>query len=415
MATTAPPLDPAELFGPAPAGAKGAIMKLAMAAMPYGFRLARRFKPFMSLGGAVVPTRYDDVREVFETDTSFGVPYKPELDVIMGGQPFFLGMGDTEQYRADTGAMRKVVRIDDVKARIAPAVEAQAEQIVRDSGGRVEVVDQLTRRVTFDRLGEYFGVTDPPGGDLRIWGTQLFRFQFAESGNPELRKIVNDIAPRLRDHIQSLIEARRAAGTGPDDVLGRCIQMQAKGELGFTDDQIRTALMGFVVGGPPQPPMVVPQALEQLLRRPDQLANAQAAARADDDEALSRYFFEALRFDPIAPRMERIALKDSVIAAGTPREQHVKAGTKVWATMGSAMRDGRRLPDAERFEPNRLPYEYMHFGHGLHTCFGIHINKGTLHLMVKPLLKRNLRRARGKAGHLQKQGPFAVSLWVEYD
>jgi hypothetical protein len=33
-----------------------------------------------------------------------------KLDVIMGGQPFFLGMADTEQYRHDTDAMRKVVR-----------------------------------------------------------------------------------------------------------------------------------------------------------------------------------------------------------------------------------------------------------------------------------------------------------------
>jgi hypothetical protein len=42
--------------------------------------------------------------------------------------------------------------------------------------------------------------------------------------------------------------------------------------------------MGFIVGGPPQPPMVVPQAMEQLLQRPKVLAEAQAAARADDDD-----------------------------------------------------------------------------------------------------------------------------------
>jgi hypothetical protein len=52
--------------------------------------------------------------EVFATDTAFGVPYKPKLDLIMGGEPFFLGMGDTPQYRADTAAMRKVMRPDDL-------------------------------------------------------------------------------------------------------------------------------------------------------------------------------------------------------------------------------------------------------------------------------------------------------------
>jgi cytochrome P450 len=367
------------------------------------------------MGNTVVTSRYDDVREVFATDTAFGVPYATNLDVIMGGQPFFLGMSDTPLYRHDTAAMRKVMRIDDVAARIAPAVEAMAERIVDEANGRVEVVDQLVRTVTFSVLADYFGVTDPPGGDLRIWCTRLFRFQFL-GGDAELRAQVDSIAPALRDHIQSLIEARRAAGTGPDDVLGRCVEMQAKGEPGFTDDQIRTNLMGMVVGGPPQPPMVVPQAMEQLLRRPKILAEAQAAARADDDQALFGYVFEAMRFDPLAPALPRVALKDFTLAAGTPRATLIPKGASVMAAMSSAMRDERRLPDPERFDPNRLPYEYMHFGYGLHICFGRHINWGTLHLMLKPLLKRRrLRRAPGRSGRLSKQGPFAVSLSLDYD
>ena len=59
--------------------------------------------------------------------------------------------------------------------------------------------------------------------------------------------------------------------------------------------------MGFIVGGPPQPPMVVPQAMEQLLRRPDALKGAQQAARDNDDKLLAGYVFEAMRFDPLAP------------------------------------------------------------------------------------------------------------------
>ena len=46
---------------------------------------------------------------------------------------------------------------------------------------------------------------------------------------------------------------------------------------------------------------------------------------------------------------------------------------------------------------------------------GIHINNATLHLMLKPLLKRdNLRRAPGAAGKLSKNGAFAESLTVEF-
>jgi cytochrome P450 len=174
--------------------------------------------------------------------------------------------------------------------------------------------------------------------------------------------------------------------------------------------------MGFIVGGPPQPPMVVPQAMEQLLRRPDALKGAQAAARAGDDELLAGYVREAMRFDPLAPGLPRIALEDWTIASGTKRQTRVPAGSTVIAAFASGMRDGRRVPDPERFDPRRLPHEYIHFGYGLHQCFGIHINNATLHLMLKPLLKRqNLRRAPGAAGKLRKSGAFAESLTVEFD
>jgi cytochrome P450 len=406
-----------EILRPGPGGFKEAFMAWAMERLPLVFRVARAVWPIPHLGNTVIATRYDHVREVFLNDDAFGVPYRAKLDVIMGGQPFFLGMGDTPEYRADTAAMRKVIRADDIPARLVPAVEDAAEKIVASAGGRLEVVDALVRRVTFDVLGAYFGIPDPPNGDMRVWATRLFEFQFADPGEDRsLRAEVDEIAPALRGHIQTQIEQRRAQGTRKDDVLGRCLEMQANGEPGFLDDQIRTALMGFIVGGPPQPPMVVPQALEQLLRRPDALAGAQAAVRSRDDELLAGYVFEAMRFDPLAPALPRIALMDCAIAEGTARARKVPKGATVLAAFSSAMMDERRVPEPRSFNPRRLPHEYMHFGYGLHTCFGIHINKALLPLMLKPLLKRpRLRRAPGGLGQLRKRGPFAEQLYVDYN
>jgi cytochrome P450 len=86
------------------------------------------------------------------------------------------------------------------------------------------------------------------------------------------------------------------------------------------------------------------------------------------------------------------------------------------AALASAMMDERRVPEPRRFDASRKPPEFMHFGSGHHTCFGIHINKAILPGMLKPLLKRpNLRRAPGKAGHLSKCGPFSEALTVLYD
>jgi cytochrome P450 len=123
-----------------------------------------------------------------------------------------------------------------------------------------------------------------------------------------------------------------------------------------------------------------------------------------------------MRFDPLAPGLPRIALKDWTLARGTPRQRLIPAGSTILAAFASAMRDDRRLPDPERFDPHRLPHEYIHFGHGLHQCFGEHINRATLHRMLKPLLRRNnVRRAPGAEGKLSKQGAFAERLVVAFD
>src|SRR4029079_368169 len=100
---------------------------------------------------------------------------------------------------------------------------------------------------------------------LRVWATRLFEFQFVDAGNdPALRAEVDDKAPKLRDHIQSLMDERRASKQVVDDVLGRCLEMEKQGTPGFSNDQIRSSLMGFIVGGPARAPMVGARAREQL-------------------------------------------------------------------------------------------------------------------------------------------------------
>jgi cytochrome P450 len=386
-----------------------------IAAAPTMMGLAQRYWPIPKLGGKAAVTRYDDVLEVFATDTAFGAPYEENLAVITDGQPFFLGMEDTDQYRAQLQAMRDVVLAQDLP-RLGEEAERRAEAIVAASNGRVEVVS-LVRKVTFDLIGGYFGVPEPPRGSLAVWGSRLFEYQF--TGSPketDWTKEMAELALAFRNHVDAVIAARKAAGQGPDDVLQRCLAAQAAGKPGYSDVEIRTALVCMVVGGPPQPPMVVPQAMEQLLRRPRWLRTAGEAARAGEDARLHDIVFEAMRFDPLAPALPRTALADHWVARGTDRATLIPKGTNVMTAFASAMMDPRRIPDSERFDPDRLPHEYCHFGHGLHQCFGRMINHATLHRMLKPLLARpHIRRARGGDGRLRKNGAFSERLVVQFD
>ena len=416
------PLPPVrtDILRPAKTGLAAWAVGWGLAHVAFVFAVLRRLRPILRFRGTALVTRYDDVREVLLADADFPVPYKARLDVIMGDEPFFLGMGDTPAYRRDVGAMRSVVRLEDLPRRLCQATAARADALVTASGGRIEVVDQLARNVTFDVLCPYFGITDTPEGALRVWATRLFEYQFADDGSKALHDDVAVMAPALRGHVQGLIDRRRAdlqaaGGMVPDDILGRCLAKQAEGAPGFSDSQIRCALIGFLVGGLPQPPMVVPQALEQLLCRPAALAGAQAAANAGDDALLAGYVFEALRFDPLAPALTRQTARDHVVAEGTPRATTIPAGTTMLVSFASAMMDPRRVRDPRLFNPRRPPTDTMHFGYGLHTCFGIHINQALLPLVLKALLCRpGLRREPGPDGRLRKRGPFADRLVVRF-
>lgn len=364
-----------------------------------------------------VVTRHDDVREVLGRDAAFGVPYLDNLNVITGGEPFLLGLADSPQYRTQLAALRRVFLPSDLPG-LATAVRARAKAIVDSAGGRIDVVDQLVRRVTFDVFAEYLGLTPPPDGSLDLWATRLFEFQFlASPDDAAFRKEAQDLAARFRAHIdQDIARARRANGPAPDDVLHRCLALHTAGVPGYSDTETRTALLCMIVGGPPQPPMVVPQAMEQLLRRPAALAAAMEAARSHDDARLHDFVREAMRFDPLAPGLRRQATTGGRIARGTRRACDIPPGASVIAAFSSAMMDERRVPSPRVFDAGRRPHEYIHFGHRLHECFGRYINAATLHLMLQPLLERpNVRRAPGAEGHLTKRGAFAERLVVDYD
>ncbi|WP_068076588.1 cytochrome P450 [Novosphingobium lentum] len=423
MTDPAPDPSTEPVLRPGPRGLKALVGRLVLAGLPLVFAVSRAIRPILKLPALpfgqkkppqFIITRYDDVREVFQTDTAFGVPYKAKLDVIMGGEPVFVGMADTPLYRGDLARLREIVRGDDLAA-LALQSSAQAEHIVAGASGQLEVVDALVRRVTFDVLGAYIGIPHPPGGNLPVWCTRLFEFVFMPS-DAQLIADVDRMAPAMRAHIDSELARRRSGGIEGDDLVARALRKQASGEPGWTDAWIRTALMGLIVGGPPQPPMVLPQALEQLLRRAKPLRDAQTAAKRADDALLLRILFEAMRFDPIAPMIPRTAIADWTLAAGTDRARAIPAGSTVMAAIQSAMVDTRRIPDPGTFDLMRLPHEYFLFGHGLHQCFGEHINRAMFPALMRPLLARsNLRRAPGKAGHLAKQGFFPSALTVLFD
>ncbi len=392
------------------------------------FAVLRAFQPNLVLSrvlvkaydntGTVIVSRRQDVREVLERGDVFDVVYAPRMEMITGGANFFLGMQDIPDYTRDVSNMRVVVRRADLPTIVAPCVAAKAAELVAASGGALDVPQALTLPTAHHLLDVYFGTPGPSAAEMIDWTTTLFWYLFIDlAADPAFDAKAATAAASLRSYLDGAIAARRASGQKGDDLLGRCLALQAGGAPGMDDLGVRNNLVGLLIGELPTTSCAANRALDQLLSRPDALASARAAALADDDALLAQHVYEALRFFPVNPIIYRRANRETRVAAGTLRERRIKPGAMVMASNLSAMFDGTELPAVNSFRTDRPWDAYMLWGYGMHTCFGDYLNRVTLPGVLKPLLKqKGLRRAAGPAGQIDNAGtPFPVHFQVQFD
>ena len=381
------------------------------------FAILRRVKPILMVKDVAVVTRFDDVQEVLSRDDVFQVTYGTKMEIVTGGNNFFLGMQNSPDYERDVAHMRSVMRREDVASILVPFIARTAGQLVAAavSGGDLDVVT-LSRTVPARVVATYFGCPPPSDEALADWGTVLFQYLFTDLNNdPAVDSAARDAAGKTRAWLDQTIADRKAHPTSSDDVLNRCLALQQAGLPGMDDLGIRNNLLGLLVGAIPTTSKCCAQALDQLLSRPAELAAAQQAARAGDDALMARYVFEALRFNPNNPGVFRITAEDYTVARGTLRAATIPKGASVVAATQSAMFDDAKVDQPNEFRFDRPAYVYMHWGYGLHTCFGQYINAIQIPGILKPLLAASsLQRAAGDAGKLQYAGPFPSRLKVTF-
>lgn len=388
----------------------------------------RAFAPNLSLNrklvqsydntGTVIVTRRADVLDVLRRDADFEVVYGPRMRELTDGENFFLGMQPGWDYARDTAAMRLAMRHTDVAEQVTPRAAARAAEIVSQAGGKLDLPPDLTLEIPWDMVAGYFGTPGPDAATLQGWTTRLFWYLFGDLGaDPELHEQAMADAAGLRDWLDDAIAARKAKGTAAPDLLNRCLELQAAGVPGMSDQGIRNNLLGLLIGAIPTISKASCLALDELLRRPDVLRRAQAAAREGDTRKLAGFIWEALRFNPHNPVVYRRAVRDTVIAPGTLRQVRVRKGQMVFAATLSAMFDPYDIEATEQFRPTRPFEDYIIWGTGLHTCFGAVINAAVIPAILQPLLARKgLRRADGEDGQIDTGGtPFPQHFTLLFD
>src|SRR6516164_3303877 len=359
-------------------------------ALPF-FKELRDDRPILQSPMATLIAQFRDVEEILHREEVFSVsPYLPRMMGVIG--PFILSQDITPSYDHDISVMRLVVRREDLP-RVKDIVSRHAAEVVSElfqEGGPVDIVQTLTRRVPVRLADEYFGFSAPQDEQMMGWARSCFQEFFINLvDDPEIRAPAVAAGVEMRKRLDALLAERRAWDVdGRDDVMGRLLRLQRAGDVaGLDNDGICRTLMGLVIGMVETTSQAAVQALLVLFSRPDVLARAAAAAKADDDDALSDLIFEALRFRPINPMVARVAKEDYRLGAGERHQTLIRKGTTVFALTWSAMFDPRVLDAPEEFRPRRPDYHYLHFAAGLHACYGRYISRIQVPQILKPLLK----------------------------
>ncbi|WP_395737085.1 cytochrome P450 [Prosthecobacter sp.] len=389
-------------------------------------------KAGLKFTSTVLVANRTDVLEVLNNWDTFTVRlYGSKMDDCMGA--FMLGRDHTRYNLVEKPYMRALMspadypRIKTQVVSLAHKAIAEGTQTTTDpktgkAVGRIEIVNKVARRVPILLTGAYGGFPGPDEASMFRWSratqADFFKNIKAEHG---IHADAIRAGHEMTSYISGLIKEKRALLTqnpgAEDTVLARMLKEGSNEVKGITDDRMIILTAGLLIGAGETTQAAVCKCLAELFTRPEELQGAIKAARANNDDLLGRYVWEALRFRPGNSVLPRYAEQDYVLAKGTPRETKIAKGSLVLAGTQSAMFDETFVKNPEQFRLDRPQSMYMILGYGHHRCLGDHVSLIQVPQIIKALLlKKNLRPAPGKDGEIDlKGGPFPEQYILEYD
>lgn len=382
------------------------------------FALLRRFAPILVVGNKVVVSRHADVTEVLARDTDFTISEINAHNIDRLDGPFILGMDRSAEYDREAGMLREAVRREDLE-RIRQFSARTATEMIESARqqGRIDVVNGFARPAAARLVSSYFGVAGPDERTLMRWLRDIFRDVFLNLTNDEtIREAANRSGTALRQYLDGEIAGRNAANEPErDDVLGRLLGLKGPSRPWLDDNAVRRNLSGLIVGAVETTSKFVAHSVNELLKRPEALRGARDVALAGEVEKVRRYADEGVRFNPHAPFMLRYCARGATLGANTPRKRDLPSGSSILVGTLSAMFDPEAFVHPGEFRIDR-EVEYLHFGYGMHRCFGYHINGVQIPELMAALLRLpNLRHASGAEGRVLYEGPFPDRMILEFD
>jgi cytochrome P450 len=270
--------------------------------------------------------------------------------------PWILDMNPPDHTRlrklVNKGFLPRLIR------NLEPRVQEITRQLIASlrSQSEGDLVSALSGPLPTTVIAEMLGVEDDRLADFKRWSDDLV-LGTSRPADEAVRTRVRQSGIALRAYFEQLIERRR---TDPgEDVITALVRAEEEHDM-LTSAEILGLAVLLLLAGNETTTNLIGNAVRTLLSHPAELTKVRA-----DRTLVPSLVEEVLRYDSPVQLIPRQTAREVELEGGK-----IPAGATVFLLLGSANRDERKFPQADRFDVTRNPQEHVAFGYGIHYCLG---------------------------------------------
>ncbi len=262
----------------------------------------------------------------------------------------------------------------DMRTKSIELIKTMAER------GECEFVEDFAIPLPVAMIAQQIGLDNDPK-QVKDWSDAAVD-RFSQMVSRERQLECARAFVEYQTYMKSKIEDRRA--NGGDDLLTDLVEARVEGETPLTDEEIMSIMQQFMVAGNETTTSTIAGGLLQLIRNPDQMAKAKAAAGGRDPKLIGNLVEEALRYETPTAGMWRIVKADTELG-GTA----IPAGSVVQLRYAAANRDPKKFENPDKFDIERKNARaHQAFGKGPHMCVGNMLSRKEMLVAFDELLER---------------------------
>jgi cytochrome P450 len=324
-------------------------------------------------------SRHADVVAAFRDSARFSSGHGVSLDPVVWGPNAhrtmsFLGMDPPRH-----GRMRGLVsrgftprRVVDLEPRIRELACTYLDATVE--AGELDFIRDFAGKLPMDVVSELIGVPEADRAELRRLSDLLVH---RDEGVHDLTPAGAEAALTLVAYYSDMLAERRARPT--HDLTSALLDAEIEGDR-LDDDEIIGFLFLMVVAGNETTTKLLGNAWYWGRVNPDQGAKPFA-----DPTRIPAWIEETLRYDTSSHVLARITTEPVELHGRT-----IDEAEQVVLLPGSANRDDRVFPDADRYDLDRPEQQHQlaSFGFGRHFCLGASLARLEARVALEEVVKR---------------------------